>query len=401
MSVHPRPRLLVDVTQYVGQPATAGIQRVLWRLARDWPGHSLDARYGFLRRGSFVSGPLSALGSVIGEQFQSPNIGLSMPSDVARKPLRAAASERVRVRDIEEAFDAYLLPEPTFHPSSAAVATRLRSSVRTPAFFIYYDALPLTHPELFPKRTAEGLEPFSRAVVSSDNVAFISKATQRVVEGRLARRPLANALVAALGADSLPTVPSRAPDTPTFTVLGTVEPRKRHRLVFDAFEGLWDAGFEYRLVVAGAPGWERFGEISRLRRLHETGRATWIESPRDDDLARAVAGSSAVLYVPEDEGYGLPPVEALAAGCPVILPADLPSLEDLPDLGQIRLESVTAGTIATAVETLASPAANAQHRRAIESLELPTWAQFADRLERWITRSLASDRRSLGRVPRS
>ena len=177
-----------------------------------------------------------------------------------------------------------------------------------------------------------------------------------------------------------------------FAILGSVEPRKRHAVVLDAFERLWSAGRDYELVVMGAPGWEQPDVIERLRALTQTRRVRWIERPADKDIASALAESSALLYVPHAEGYGLPPLEALAVGCPVIVPVDLPSLEGLGDSGQIRLRSVTAEAVASAVEKLAAQDSNAEYRRAISKLRLPTWREFAADIEHWIARVLSTER---------
>ena len=59
-----------------------------------------------------------------------------------------------------------------------------------------------------------------------------------------------------------------------------------------------------------------------------------------------------MLFPSEGEGFGIPPMEALHAGIPVIVSAGLPALAGQPGLGQIRLEPVTSGTIAEAVRML-------------------------------------------------
>lgn len=386
MTMPATPRVVVDVTQYVRMPATAGIQRVMRRLASDWQGHLVEARYGFLESGHYVTGPIARLGSVIGSTFRSAETGLTIASDVVRRPLRRAATATVSVEGLADSFDGYLLPEPTFCEDSVAVAESLSGEL--PTFFIYYDALPLTHPEFFGRGFAEALGPYHRTVVRSDNVGFISKATLNVFENRLARRKLTNATVVRPGADGLRPGHSRRQKRPTFAIHGSVEPRKRHAVVIEAFERLWAAGRDYGLIVMGAPGWGQPEVIGRLRELAQTTRVHWMEKPGDNEIARVLASSTALVYTPHAEGYGLPPLEALAVGCPVIVPADLPSLENLPAAGQIRLTHVTPGAVARAVEMLATPESNAEYRRAISNLNLPTWRQFAIRLEEWIAKIL-------------
>ena len=77
-----RPRLLVDVTQFVSWPAASGIQRVLRHLAEEWRGDEVEGVYGFIRDGRFVTGPISALGRVIASVFRASSTGAPVPRTV-------------------------------------------------------------------------------------------------------------------------------------------------------------------------------------------------------------------------------------------------------------------------------------------------------------------------------
>jgi glycosyltransferase involved in cell wall biosynthesis len=333
------------------------------------------------------------LGYVIGSTFRGcGHLGIEARSGFVRRALRETVSAAISIREIETSFDAYLLPEPSLRQDNIAIAARLLESRRTTAFFVYYDALPLTHPQFFPpaiEREAPLIR-YNRTVSRSDNVAFISSATRRVFEARIARRSPQHAIVARLGADGLKPMQSRQPDMPTFTIVGTIERRKRHLVVLNAFEQLWAAGHDYRLVVIGPPGSDT-GLIERLRKHSRTTRVTWIEMADDDEIAIALSRSSAMVFISEAEGYGLPPLEALALGCPVIVAEGLPALEGLSSAGQLRLGTVTEERIGSAVRTLADPASNAAYRRAIEDLRLPTWERFAARVEQWVASVLSNE----------
>jgi glycosyltransferase involved in cell wall biosynthesis len=381
-------RLLVDVTQYASWPAKSGVQRVLLHLAAEWPGDRVAARFGFIDGSSYVTGPIEWLGSVIRLTFATSN-GRDSVEEV-RDALRARSAETIATDDVEQVFDAYLLPEPTLQRDSLAVAERVRARGRIGAYFIYFDAIPLTHPEFFAKATdTDGsVTRYHQVLSGMDHVAFISAAARELFEGRIARRRLDGGRVATLGADGLPKVTISRPKRPVFTILGTVEPRKRHQVVLDAFENLWDSGRDYMLVVLGPPGSGQPDLLKRLRELSETSRLNWLPNPRDDAVADHIARSSAVLFTSAVEGSGLPALEALALGCPVIVSDGVPALEGIGSAGQIRLETVDAESVATAVEALADPATNDALRAAIEGLHLPTWASFAADVEAWIADSL-------------
>jgi glycosyltransferase involved in cell wall biosynthesis len=380
----PGRRLLVDVTQYVRWPATSGVQRVLQKLAANWRGRTLEADFGFIQGGSYVTGPISELASVIGAAFRLVDEGGAVSPESIRDRLSVVASRTVATDEVGRTFAAYLLPEPTLLEDHLAIAFRIGRLKRS--FFLYYDALPLTHPQFFSAGCDGNLlvTRYNQVIASSDNVAFISQAARTVFEARIARRTLPNAMVARPGADGLPHVDHSPPDVPTFTMLGTIEPRKRHRAVLDAFEGLWEAGCNYRLVIIGAPSREEPGLLERLAELAMTDRLDWIQRADDNVVARTLSGSSAMIFASGAEGYGIPPLEALALGCPVVVSADVPALDGLPGQGQIRLDTISADNVASAVQTLADPTKNAEYRKAAAQLQLPTWQEFATDLEDWI-----------------
>ncbi len=112
----------------------------------------------------------------------------------------------------------------------------------------------------------------------------------------------------------------RPPLTGDFIILGTIEGRKNHLLLLDVWERLVAQHGERapRLVIIGRRGWACDDVLARLaaggfgNRVVETGALS------DDAIARLLAGACALLFPSFAEGYGLPLVEALDAGVPVI-----------------------------------------------------------------------------------
>lgn len=100
--------------------------------------------------------------------------------------------------------------------------------------------------------------------------------------------------------------------------LGTIEPRKDLPGLVRAFDVVADGDAEVRLVVAGQDGWgiERFDEAAgAARHRDQILRLGWV-----DDRARAalLRGATVFAYPSVYEGFGLPPLEAMAAGTPVL-----------------------------------------------------------------------------------
>jgi len=109
--------------------------------------------------------------------------------------------------------------------------------------------------------------------------------------------------------------PAREPYVLTVT---RVDPRKNHVRILRAFELLVKEGFPHRWVVAGPRGW---GVESFERALSDSPARDRVElrdSVAESELSLLYARADAFLFPSLNEGFGLPPVEAMACGCPVV-----------------------------------------------------------------------------------
>ncbi|MEY4850613.1 MAG: hypothetical protein RLZZ331_1617 [Pseudomonadota bacterium] len=105
-----------------------------------------------------------------------------------------------------------------------------------------------------------------------------------------------------------------------FIILGTIEGRKNHMLLLNVWERLVAQHGEAapRLVIIGRRGWACDDVLARLEAGGFGSRVVETGALSDDDTARLLAGARALLFPSFAEGYGLPLVEALDAGVPVI-----------------------------------------------------------------------------------
>lgn len=97
--------------------------------------------------------------------------------------------------------------------------------------------------------------------------------------------------------------------------VGTLEPRKNVEVLIEALGRMKNTP---HLVLVGWRGW---GEKPWLKMIEEKSLAARIHIPgyvSDEDLARLYSGATALVYPSRYEGFGLPLLEAMACGCPVV-----------------------------------------------------------------------------------
>ena len=101
-------------------------------------------------------------------------------------------------------------------------------------------------------------------------------------------------------------------------VVGTIEPRKNHSVVLDAFEFL-QKRLDCSLVVIGQKGWHSDELLTRLNHHPEKGgRLRVFTQASDDLLAAAYQRADCLVCASWDEGFGLPLVEGILSGVKVL-----------------------------------------------------------------------------------
>jgi len=102
-------------------------------------------------------------------------------------------------------------------------------------------------------------------------------------------------------------------------VVATIEPRKRIETALLAYKALPEAyKARFPLVIAGASGWKNDLLHDMMQSEEAKGRIRFLGFVTEDHLPALFAGATLFLFPSVYEGFGLPPIEAMASGVPTI-----------------------------------------------------------------------------------
>lgn len=137
-------------------------------------------------------------------------------------------------------------------------------------------------------------------------------------------------------------------DRPFVLNVGTLEPRKNLVTLLDAYAALRRRGLEHKLVIAGGRGWLYDGVFRRVEELSLEQDVLFLGYVAEAHLP-AIYGLADLLVFPSlYEGFGLPPLEAMACGTPVIT-SDSSSLPEVVGEAGLMVPAQDADALAEAI----------------------------------------------------
>ncbi|MCA7998055.1 glycosyltransferase family 4 protein [Burkholderia metallica] len=198
-----------------------------------------------------------------------------------------------------------------------------KRGVRT--VLMVHDLIPLTHAEFCrPGVDKAHRKRIHTALAHADGLIANSQDTLDILMAEAAQSgaPLPATVVARLAPGLTARSPHPAPIAqPYFVVLGTIEPRKNHWFLLQIWRRLVErhGASAPKLVVIGRRGWECENAIDMLERCGPLQNAVIeLADCSDEQLRTWMQHARALLFPSFAEGYGMPLVEALTLGVPVI-----------------------------------------------------------------------------------
>jgi glycosyltransferase involved in cell wall biosynthesis len=251
---------------------------------------------------------------------------LAAPAAIARRPVRLAW-EQVGLARMARRAGADVLHCPHYTMPLAA---------RLPVVTTLHDATFFTHPEVHLPVKGRFFRTWTRISLARARRCLTPSAATRDELVRVAGADPSRVGVAHLGVDPehfhVPSTEERAAarehlgiEGPYLAFLGTLEPRKNLPALIRAWSTLPDAP---DLVLAGGRGWDN--DIDRAATQVQGGRALHLPGYLPLELLAGFLGEAELVVYPSlGEGFGLPVLEAMACGAPVLTTRMLA----LPEIG--------------------------------------------------------------------
>lgn len=188
--------------------------------------------------------------------------------------------------------------------------------------FFVYDLSWLVTPETHPQsRVLIYKLLFAKTIKSCHKIVVISKSTKNDLI-RYFKIPL-NKIVVVY--PSLPKVkiiqkrPKIPIKKPYILYLGTLEPRKNITLIIEALYQLKSSSlFPYQLIISGKKGWGYSKIFKLIKQLYLEKEVIFTDYVTDEEKKYLYKHASLFVYPSFYEGFGIPPLEAMTYGCPVI-----------------------------------------------------------------------------------
>ena len=260
-----------------------------------------------------------------------------------------------------------------------------------------HDLIPLTHPQFCQAGAAKRhARRMGLILGQAEGIVSNSRHTAQMLDdhARQAGAAVPPVAVIPLGAKKHWNACADAPGAaagPYFVMVGTLEPRKNHAFVLHLWQRMldeWSAADIPHLLIIGQIGWMCGGVVHQLRTDERLKQVVHLITDCDDArLGHYVRHAQAMLFPSHAEGYGLPLLEAMDLGVPV-LASPLPAFHEMAGMVPDYLDLGDEDAWLEAILDYAQPASarrEAQLRR-LRGFSAPRWADHFTEFENFVSR---------------
>jgi glycosyltransferase involved in cell wall biosynthesis len=257
------------------------------------------------------------------------------------------------------------------------------------AVYLVHDLIPVTHPQFCRHGEAEKhAARMENALVSGAGIIANSQATLDALAAFASTRDigLPGSIVAWIaGSEPMQSEPFVL-DRPYFVTVGTIEGRKNHILLLEVWKQLIDEMGHAApiLIIVGQRGWKAEAAETLLESPELREHVRELGTCSDAELGGWLKGARALLMPSFAEGFGLPVIEALQGGTPVIA-GDLAVYREVVGDIPLYLDPGDAEKWKAAISNFISDCPERERqKRVIEGFRAPDWPAHFAAVEPWL-----------------
>lgn len=326
-------KILLDATGSCRPAFQTGIQRVVRNLFREleakaevkaifWSSRSASYRLMDDKRQRYLRDPFAPSPTTQTQRiFRKVIDFFGLPQERALNPIYLT----------EARCDVFLEPE-IYSDERFIYLCNSAKRMKCPKVALFYDAITWLHPEWSSSDRQKQFGEYLRSLVHFSKVICISEQSSADLKKFWSDHNIsgrAEILVEPLPANGIPVLSKslKPPIRPQILCVGTLEPRKNHMTLLAAMEKLWEKGrpFDHvKLVLIGrSVSWAKPNPVQAIKTLQQKGHPIeWLGTVDEARLAERYHACHFTVFPSLMEGYGLPIVESLLYGKPVICGAD-------------------------------------------------------------------------------
>ncbi len=316
-------------------------------------------------------------------------------------PLKSFFDRFINIPEAEKGFSTYTygeveqtVPAGVYHSPWFPIPDQVVKNGNYSNFLTVHDLIPILFPQFFEK---DNVDQFVRNIKSINESTYVicnSESTRSDLLNYLGHVKPEHVFVTHWAASSLfyqvkderliqkVKQKYKIPEGPYLLSASTLEPRKNIDLLIKAFQLFikQEQNQDLNLVLVGSEGW-KFDSIFKISKSDSSlqNRVFFTGYVEDKDLAPIYSGARGFVYPSFYEGFGLPPLEAMQCGVPVIT-SNTSSLPEVVGEAGILFDPLNIEELAQAIHVFAtdSKARDDFRKKAVERAKQFSWSRCAD-----------------------
>jgi glycosyltransferase involved in cell wall biosynthesis len=363
-------RIGIDLEQFVTDPFASGVQRVVQYLAKEWPTDVPADWIVPVSDGTYKLLTSEEAAELLTIPFENPMHVSELPGAIEAAIINVTAPA-ITESDLYTTYNLWFLPEVCYTPKVLKRFEKIQKNTKTA--MIGFDVLPMSDPYnyMFTPGTLATVSEYFRLIATTDILLCISDFTKDQAENFLRRSKNLTTTVIHPGGDHVSIATGGSLGHPvTYLRLGTMEARKQPVEILQAFLESDAAKNETAVLhFVGAPARVDVDINFAVERAIAAGFPVRWTADASDQLAIELTKNADAFLSYGREGYGIPVLEAIRLGTPVLFDGVQPAAELMQGNGAHRVPI-------DQVFSVQSP----QSITRVDQETVPTWRNYAQEI---------------------